>query len=87
MNLIKKMKRHPLETLIFFEQLYAQIEREALEGKDPRVNNPGGVSEQLQAIRDAIYELRVENGIPIPNNTVQCQTLVLEAKRGIDIKE
>ena len=87
MNLIKQMKRHPLNTLLFFEQLYAQIEKEAKEANDPRLDNPGGVSEQLHAIRDAVCELRQENGIDIPNLTVGLQTLELKAKRGVDIKE
>ena len=87
MNLIKQMKRLPLNKLIIFEKLYAQIEREAKEANDPRVDDPGGCSEQLQAIREAIYELRIDNGIPIPNNTVEMQTLVLKAQRGIDVKE
>ena len=87
MNVIKQMKQHPLGTLLFFEQLYAQIEAEAIEANDPRVDNPGGVSEQLQAIRDAVHELRVEQGIEIPNVTVGLQTLEIKAKRGVDIKE
>ena len=87
MNIIKQMKQHPLGTLLFFEQLYAQIEAEAKEAKDPRLNNAGGVVEQLQAIRDAIHELRVEQGIDIPNITVGLQTLEIKAKRGVDIKE
>lgn len=87
MNTIKQMKQHPLETLLFFEQLYAQIEAEAIEANDPRLYNPGGVVEQLQAIRDAIHELRVEQGIDIPNVTVGLQTLEMKAQRGVDIKE
>jgi hypothetical protein len=88
MNLIKQLKeRHPLEKLKLFEKLYAQIEREAKEVNDPRVDNPGGVSEQLQAIREAIYELSIDNGVPIPNVTVNVKTLVLKAQRGVDIKE
>ena len=87
MNLIKQMKQVPLGKLIFFERLYARIEKEAQEAEDPRVRNPGGVSEQLQAIRDAIYELRVENGVDIPNVTVGLSTLEIQAKRGVDIKE
>lgn len=87
MNLIKKMKQHPLGKLLFFEQMYAKIEQEAREANDPRVDNPGGVSEQLQAIRDAIQELRVENGIEIPNQTVGLVTLEMKAQRGVDIKE
>lgn len=87
MNLIKQMKHHPLGTLLFFEQLYARIEQEAKEANDPRVDNPGGVSEQLQAIRDAIHELRQESGIDIPNVIVGLQTLEMKAQRGVDIKE
>lgn len=82
MNLIGQMKRHPLSMLLHFEQLYAQIESEAKDAEDPRVNNEGGVSEQLQAIRDAIQELRIEQEIPIPPVTVGVQTLVLKATRG-----
>lgn len=87
MNIIQQMKQHPLETLLFFEQLYAQIEAEAIEANDPRVNDPGGVSEQLQAIRDAIHELRQERGIDIPHLTVGLKTLEMKAQRGVDIKE
>ena len=87
MNLIQQMKRHSLTKLLHFEKLYTTIEQEAKEDSDPRVDNPGGVSEQLQAIREAIYELRIDNGIPIPNITVNVKTLVLKAKRGVDIKE
>lgn len=79
MNLAKKMKRHGLDKLLAFEPLYAQIEREAIESGDPRVNDPEGVSEQLQAIRVAIQELREENNIPIPGVTVGIQTLELKA--------
>ena len=82
MNLIQQMKRHSLTKLLHFEKLYAVIEREAKEDNDPRVDNPSGVSEQLQAIREAIYELRIDNGIPIPNITINAKTLVLKAKRG-----
>lgn len=87
MNLIKQMKRLPLGRLLMFEQLYAQIEQEAKEAGDIRLNNEGGVSEQLQAIRDAIQELRIEQGISIPNVTVGLKTLELKAERGVDIKE
>lgn len=87
MNIIKQMKQHPLETLLVFEQLYAQIEQEAREANDSRVNKTGGVSEQLQAIRDAIQELRIEQGIDIPNITVGLSTLEIKAKRGVNLKE
>lgn len=87
MNIIKQMKQHPLGKLLLFEKLYAQIEAEATEANDPRLHNPGGVAEQLQAIRDAIHELRVEQGIDIPNVTVGLKTLEIKAKRGVDIKE
>ena len=83
MNLIQQMKRHGLAKLQHFEKLYAVIEQEAKEDNDPRVDNPGGVSEQLQAIREAIYELYIDNGIPIPNITVNVKTLVLKAQRGV----
>ncbi len=87
MNLIKQMKRHPLNTLLCFERLYTQIENEAKETNDPRIDSEGGVSEQLQAMRDAIQELRIEQGIPIPNVTVGLVTLEMKAQRGVDIKE
>ena len=87
MNLIKQMMQHPLGTLLFFEQMYADIERGAREANDPRVDNTGGDLEQLQSIRDAIQELRLEKGIEIPNQTVGLVTLEMKAQRGVDIKE
>lgn len=87
MNLIKRMKRHGLNKLLVFEQIFSDIEKEAREDGDPRVDNEGGVAEQLQAVREAIQELREEQGIPIPPVTVGMKTLILKAQRGIDIKE
>jgi len=83
MNLVEKMKRHSLNKLIFFERLYKRIEKEAKEAKDPRVDDPGGVSEQLQAVREAICELRKEQGIPIPSVTVKLKTVGLKVQ-GVD---
>ena len=81
MNMIKEMKeRHSLEKLIMFEGLYAHIEQVAKDENDPRIDKEGGVSDQLQAIRDAIYELRIEKGIPVPNIVINAQTIVLGSK-------
>jgi hypothetical protein len=82
MSLIADMKRLGLPRLLLFEAVYASIEREAIAKGDPRVGNPGGVADQLQAIREAIQELREEQGLAIPNVNVNVKTIVLKARRG-----
>jgi hypothetical protein len=71
------IKRLGLPKLLAFERIYSDIEKEYED--DPRVER---VREQLQEIREAIYELRVEQGIPIPPVKISAQTLAVKARRG-----
>jgi len=77
MNDIQRLKKRGLVQLLGWETIYAQIYSEAIETNDPRINKPGGVLEQLDNIRYAIQELRVEAGIPIPEIVIHMKTLVL----------